>query len=110
MRKIALSHTRDPAEIPFGEHGAEYVCLDMTLSIIKSEKHTCRLCSVISPDVFDIESIEFDGCLIKHCLLSIRLFWSSYSQDRCESTGVFLTTEKVKGHLKAGHAVQGCST
>lgn len=44
-QKIALSHTRDPAEIPFGEHGAEYVC---------------------------------------------------------ESTGVFLTTEKVQGHLKAG--------
>merc|ERR1739838_234525 len=44
-KKIALSHTRDPAEIPFGEKGAEYVC---------------------------------------------------------ESTGVFLTTEKVQGHLKAG--------
>ncbi|CAK9038562.1 Glyceraldehyde-3-phosphate dehydrogenase, partial [Durusdinium trenchii] len=44
-QKIALSHTRDPAEIPFGEHGAEYVC---------------------------------------------------------ESTGVFLTTDKVQGHLKAG--------
>ena len=44
-QKIALSHTRDPAEIPFAEHGAEYVC---------------------------------------------------------ESTGVFLTTEKVQGHLKAG--------
>merc|ERR1712232_309663 len=43
-KKIALSHTRDPAEIPFGEHGAEYVC---------------------------------------------------------ESTGVFLTTEKVQPHLKA---------
>merc|ERR1712054_381315 len=42
---VALSHTRDPAEIPFGEKGAEYVC---------------------------------------------------------ESTGVFLTTEKVQGHLKAG--------
>ena len=40
MRKIALSHTRDPAEIPFGEHGAEYVCLDMTLSIIKSARNT----------------------------------------------------------------------
>jgi len=25
-QKVALSHTRDPAEIPFGEHGAEYVC------------------------------------------------------------------------------------
>merc|ERR1712182_146996 len=44
-KKIALSHTRDPAEIPFGENGADYVC---------------------------------------------------------ESTGVFLTTEKVEGHLKAG--------
>jgi len=44
-KKIALSHTRDPAEIPFTEHGAEYVC---------------------------------------------------------ESTGVFLTTEKVEPHLKAG--------
>merc|ERR1712217_739808 len=44
-QKIALSHTRDPAEIPFTEHGAEYVC---------------------------------------------------------ESTGVFLTTEKVQPHLKAG--------
>merc|ERR1719150_1781434 len=42
---VALSHTRDPAEIPFGEHGADYVC---------------------------------------------------------ESTGVFLTTEKVQPHLKAG--------
>jgi len=44
-KKVALSHTRDPAEIPFKEHGAEYVC---------------------------------------------------------ESTGVFLTTEKVQPHLKAG--------
>merc|ERR1712014_450673 len=44
-KKIALSHTRDPAEIPFGESGADYVC---------------------------------------------------------ESTGVFLTTEKVKPHLAAG--------
>merc|ERR1711988_565439 len=44
-QKIALSHTRDPAEIPFGANGADYVC---------------------------------------------------------ESTGVFLTTEKVQGHLKAG--------
>jgi len=44
-QKVALSHTRDPAEIPFTEHGAEYVC---------------------------------------------------------ESTGVFLTTEKVQPHLKAG--------
>merc|ERR1712127_840459 len=44
-KKVALSHTRDPAEIPFAEHSAEYVC---------------------------------------------------------ESTGVFLTTEKVQGHLKAG--------
>merc|ERR1719373_1181885 len=44
-KKIALSHTRDPAEIPFAEHGAEYVC---------------------------------------------------------ESTGVFLTEEKVQPHLKAG--------
>eukprot|EP00933_Yihiella_yeosuensis_P028279 TRINITY_DN220_c0_g1_i1.p1 TRINITY_DN220_c0_g1~~TRINITY_DN220_c0_g1_i1.p1 ORF type:complete len:448 (-),score=142.66 TRINITY_DN220_c0_g1_i1:144-1487(-) len=44
-KKITLSSTRDPAEIPFGEHGADYVC---------------------------------------------------------ESTGVFLTTEKVQGHLKAG--------
>merc|ERR1719206_482665 len=42
---VALSHTRDPAEIPFGANGAEYVC---------------------------------------------------------ESTGVFLTTEKVQPHLKAG--------
>merc|ERR1711963_1240249 len=44
-KKVALSHTRDLAEIPFGEHGADYVC---------------------------------------------------------ESTGVFLTTEKVQPHLKAG--------
>merc|ERR1712039_763049 len=44
-QKVALSHTRDPAEIPFTEHGAQYVC---------------------------------------------------------ESTGVFLTTEKVQPHLKAG--------
>ena len=44
-QKVALSHTRDPAEIPFGEHGAEYVC---------------------------------------------------------ESTGVFLTADTVKPHLKAG--------
>merc|ERR1740121_1015875 len=44
-KKIALSHTRDPAEIPFGENGADYVC---------------------------------------------------------ESTGVFLTTEKVQPHLAAG--------
>merc|ERR1719436_1614197 len=43
--KVALSHTRDPAEIPFAANGADYVC---------------------------------------------------------ESTGVFLTTEKVQGHLKAG--------
>merc|ERR1712151_273587 len=42
---VALSHTRDPAEIPFKEHGADYVC---------------------------------------------------------ESTGVFLTDEKVQPHLKAG--------
>merc|ERR1711933_204354 len=44
-KKVALSHTRDPAEIPFTEHGAEYVC---------------------------------------------------------ESTGVFLTEEKIQPHLKAG--------
>merc|ERR1712037_487261 len=44
-KKVALSHTRDPAEIPFTEHGAEYVC---------------------------------------------------------ESTGVFLTEEKIQSHLKAG--------
>merc|ERR1711979_173630 len=44
-KKVALSHTRDPAEIPFAKHGADYVC---------------------------------------------------------ESTGVFLTTEKVQPHLKAG--------
>merc|ERR1712137_932505 len=44
-QKVALSHTRDPAEIPFGANGADYVC---------------------------------------------------------ESTGVFLTTEKVQPHLKAG--------
>ncbi|CAE8637274.1 unnamed protein product [Polarella glacialis] len=43
--KVALSHTRDPAEIPFAELGVDYVC---------------------------------------------------------ESTGVFLTTEKIQGHLKAG--------
>jgi glyceraldehyde 3-phosphate dehydrogenase len=43
--KVALSHTRDPAEIPFAAHGADYVC---------------------------------------------------------ESTGVFLTTEKIQPHLKAG--------
>merc|ERR1711972_1238456 len=43
--RVALSHTRDPAEIPFAEHGAEYVC---------------------------------------------------------ESTGVFLTAEKVQPHLEAG--------
>merc|ERR1712078_209474 len=44
-KKVALSHTRDPAEIPFKEYGAEYVC---------------------------------------------------------ESTGVFLTDEKIQPHLKAG--------
>merc|ERR1711975_210875 len=44
-QKVALSHTRDPAEIPFAANGADYVC---------------------------------------------------------ESTGVFLTTEKVQPHLKAG--------
>jgi glyceraldehyde 3-phosphate dehydrogenase len=44
-KKIALSHTRDPADIPFAENGADYVC---------------------------------------------------------ESTGVFLTDEKIQGHLKAG--------
>jgi glyceraldehyde 3-phosphate dehydrogenase len=43
--KVALSHTRDPADIPFAAHGADYVC---------------------------------------------------------ESTGVFLTTEKIQAHLKAG--------
>jgi len=43
--KVALSHTRDPAEIPFSKYGADYVC---------------------------------------------------------ESTGVFLTTEKIQPHLKAG--------
>jgi glyceraldehyde 3-phosphate dehydrogenase len=43
--KVALSHTRNPAEIPFGKYGADYVC---------------------------------------------------------ESTGVFLTTEKIEGHLAAG--------
>jgi glyceraldehyde 3-phosphate dehydrogenase len=44
-KKIALSHTRDPAEIPFAANGADYCC---------------------------------------------------------ESTGVFLTTEKVEPHLEAG--------
>jgi glyceraldehyde 3-phosphate dehydrogenase len=44
-KKVALSHTRDPAEIPFKEYGADYVC---------------------------------------------------------ESTGVFLTDEKIQPHLKAG--------
>merc|ERR1711879_999920 len=44
-QKVALSHTRDPAEIPFGKHGADYVC---------------------------------------------------------ESTGVFLTADKVQGHFKGG--------
>eukprot|EP00928_Gymnodinium_smaydae_P050183 TRINITY_DN3377_c0_g1_i2.p2 TRINITY_DN3377_c0_g1~~TRINITY_DN3377_c0_g1_i2.p2 ORF type:complete len:433 (+),score=117.80 TRINITY_DN3377_c0_g1_i2:63-1361(+) len=44
-KKVALSATRDPAEIPFAKHGADYVC---------------------------------------------------------ESTGVFLTTEKAQAHLKAG--------
>merc|ERR1719221_2022590 len=43
--RVALSHTRDPAEIPFAAHGADYVC---------------------------------------------------------ESTGVFLTTEKIAPHLAAG--------
>ncbi|CAE8624689.1 unnamed protein product [Polarella glacialis] len=43
--KVALSHTRDPSEIPFAKYGADYVC---------------------------------------------------------ESTGVFLTTEKIQAHLKAG--------
>merc|ERR1712039_174970 len=43
--KVALSHTRDPAEIPFGDNGADYVC---------------------------------------------------------ESTGVFLTTEKIEPHLAGG--------
>ncbi|CAE8631633.1 unnamed protein product [Polarella glacialis] len=43
--KVVLSHTRDPAEIPFAKYGADYVC---------------------------------------------------------ESTGVFLTTEKIQAHLKAG--------
>jgi len=43
--KVALSHTREPGEIPFAKYGADYVC---------------------------------------------------------ESTGVFLTTEKVQAHLKAG--------
>merc|ERR1711920_710595 len=47
-QKVALSHTRDPAEIPFTEYGAEYVC---------------------------------------------------------ESTGVFLTEEKIQPHLKAGAVV-----
>jgi len=42
---VALSHTRDPTEIPFGASGADYVC---------------------------------------------------------ESTGVFLTTDKAQGHLKGG--------
>merc|ERR1712157_613820 len=44
-KKVALSHTWDPAEIPFKEYGADYVC---------------------------------------------------------ESTGVFLTDEKIQPHLKAG--------
>merc|ERR1712066_1128396 len=44
-KKVALSHTRDAAEIPFKEYGAEYVC---------------------------------------------------------ESTGVFLTEDKIQAHLKAG--------
>merc|ERR1719159_882550 len=44
-QKVALSHTRDPAEIPFTKYGADYVC---------------------------------------------------------ESTGVFLTDEKIQPHLKAG--------
>merc|ERR1712040_10635 len=44
-QKVALSHTRDPAEIPFGDNGADHVC---------------------------------------------------------ESTGVFLTAEKVKPHLAGG--------
>jgi glyceraldehyde 3-phosphate dehydrogenase len=43
--KVQLSHTRDPAQIPFGAHGADYVC---------------------------------------------------------ESTGVFLTQEKVQGHFSGG--------
>nr|BAG11484.1 glyceraldehyde-3-phosphate dehydrogenase [Lepidodinium chlorophorum] len=43
--KVALSHTRDPSEIPFGKYGADYVC---------------------------------------------------------ESTGVFLTADKVQGHFKGG--------
>ena len=25
-KRIAVSHTRNPAEIPFGEYGAEYIC------------------------------------------------------------------------------------
>merc|ERR1711953_43909 len=44
-QKVALSHTRDPAEIPFAANGADYVC---------------------------------------------------------ESTGVFLTTDKIAPHLAAG--------
>lgn len=44
-KRVAISHTRDPKEIPFKAHGAEYVC---------------------------------------------------------ESTGAFLTAEKVKGHHEAG--------
>ena len=42
--KVALSHTRDPAEIPFKEHGAEYVCesTGVFLTMEKIEPHLRR--------------------------------------------------------------------
>eukprot|EP00435_Cladocopium_sp_Y103_P032954 s2555_g8.t1 len=41
-QKIALSHTRDPAEIPFGEHGAEYVC-ESTGVFLTTEKAVAKV-------------------------------------------------------------------
>ena len=32
--KVALSHTRDPAEIPFAEHGAEYATWAALLGVV----------------------------------------------------------------------------
>ncbi|OLP77789.1 Glyceraldehyde-3-phosphate dehydrogenase [Symbiodinium microadriaticum] len=87
--RVALSHTRDPAEIPFGEHGAEYVC-ESTGVFLTTEK-------------VDGDSLVIDGqkaelsprVALSHTRDPAEIPFGEHGAEYvCESTGVFLTTEK----------------
>eukprot|EP00927_Polykrikos_kofoidii_P063250 TRINITY_DN58061_c0_g1_i1.p1 TRINITY_DN58061_c0_g1~~TRINITY_DN58061_c0_g1_i1.p1 ORF type:complete len:437 (-),score=74.52 TRINITY_DN58061_c0_g1_i1:106-1416(-) len=98
--KVALSHTRDPAQIPFVAHGAEYVC-ESTGAFLTAEKAKAHLKGGVKKVVFSAPAKDNSHTIVMG--VNHDTYESSMNAVSCASC----TTNGLAPAVKAVHDAFG---